>query len=146
MSSLLAKIQVHPGKEAEFEDVMSYMYRQTHGSEEGVLRYEYWRGHEPGFYYCLLSFRDAATFWRHQASDHHEGEMQRFGECIADLDLEVIDPVQQASPLPPTRAAVLADNEPAAVQEQARRFPITEASWWRTMRDTLTQSARDSAL
>jgi quinol monooxygenase YgiN len=72
MSSLLAKIQIHSGKEAEFEDVMAYMYRQTHGSEEGVLRYEYWRGREPGFYYCLLSFRDAVTFWRHQASDHHD--------------------------------------------------------------------------
>ena len=89
MSTLLAKIQIHPGKEAEFEDVMAYMYRQTHDTEEGVLRYEYWRGREEGFYYCLLSFADAETFWRHQASDHHEGEMERFAACIADLDLEL---------------------------------------------------------
>ena len=41
---LLAKIQTNPGTEAEFEDVMQYMYRQTHDTEEGVLRYEYWRG------------------------------------------------------------------------------------------------------
>lgn len=135
MSSLLAKIQVYPGKEAEFEDVMAYMYRQTHGSEQGVVRYEYWRGREPGFYYCLLSFCDAVTFWRHQASDHHEGEMERFGECIADLDLEVIDPVQQASPLPPTEAGLLPDDEPDAVREQAQRFPVALASWWLALRD-----------
>jgi quinol monooxygenase YgiN len=130
MSSLLAKIQVHPGKEAEFEDVMAYMYRQTHSLEAGVLRYEYWRGQTPGFYYCLLSFSDALAFWRHQASDHHEGEMQRFGECIAALDLETIDPVQQASPLPPTLSAETPAGETSAVREQAARFPIIAADWW----------------
>ena len=62
MSSLLAKVQIYPGKEAEFEDVVAYMYRQTHGAEKGVLRYEYWRGREPGFYYSLLSFRNAMTY------------------------------------------------------------------------------------
>jgi quinol monooxygenase YgiN len=134
MSSLLAKIQIHPGKEAEFEDVMAFMYRQTHDTEEGVLRYEYWRGREPGFYYCLLSFRDAVTFWRHQASDHHEGEMQRFAACIAELDLETIDPVQQASPLPATEEGVIAPNESAVLQEQATLYPIAIADWWKSLR------------
>ena len=134
MSSLLAKIQIHPGKEAEFEDVMAYMYRQTHDTEEGVLRYEYWRGREPGFYYCLLSFRDALTFWKHQASDHHEGEMQRFAACIAELDLETIDPVQQASPLPTTDEGVVSTQETDAVREQAALYPIAVASWWQSLR------------
>lgn len=134
MSSLLAKIRIHTGKEAVFEDVMAYMYDSTHNTEEGVLRYEYWRGTEPGFYYCLLSFCDATAFWRHQASDHHEGEMQRFAECIADLDLEVIDPVQRASPLPPTCAGALAEGESEAVREQAGLYPITEAGWWQALR------------
>jgi quinol monooxygenase YgiN len=134
MSSLLAKIQIHPGKESQFEDVMAYMYRQTHDTEEGVLRYEYWRGREPGFYYCLLSFRDAVTFWRHQASDHHEGEMQRFAECIAALDLETIDPVQQASPLPATCAGELSTAEPDVVREQAELYPIELAAWWQPLR------------
>lgn len=135
MSSLLAKIQIHPGKEAEFEDVMAYMYERTHSAEEGVLRYEYWRGREPGFYYCLLSFRDAATFWRHQASDHHEGQMHRFTECIAALDLEIIDPVQRASPLPPTLDASVPQDATPVEQEQARRFPIATADWWRALRN-----------
>ena len=135
MSTLLAKIRIHAGQEAEFEDVMAYMYSETHGKEAGVLRYEYWRGREPGFYYCLLSFRDAASFWRHQASDHHEGEMARFAKCIAELDLEVIDPVQQASPLPPTCEQQLPPGESAVVVEQAQRFPITAEAWWQALRD-----------
>ena len=134
MSSLLAKIQIHPGKEQEFEDVMAYMYRQTHETEEGVLRYEYWRGREPGFYYCLLSFRDALTFWRHQASDHHEGEMERFAACIAALDLETIDPVRGASPLPATIAGEDVPTESEFVQEMAKLYPIALAKWWKPLR------------
>ena len=33
MSTILANIQIHPGKEAQFEEVMAYMYKQTHGHE-----------------------------------------------------------------------------------------------------------------
>ena len=135
MSTLLAKIRIHPGKEADFEKVMAYMYEETHGNEQGVLRYEYWRGREAGFYYCLLSFADSISFWRHQASDHHEGQMQQFQACIADLDLEVVDPVQGASPLPPTTAGELPAAESAAVREQAANFPISEAGWWQALRN-----------
>lgn len=134
MSTLLAKIRVHPGKEAVFEDVMAYMYAQTHGTEQGVLRYEYWRGREPGFYYCLLSFLDNVSFWKHQASDHHEGEMQRFTECIAELDLEVVDPVQGAAPLPATRDEGCPGDQPDAVREQARNFPVAVQQWWGRLR------------
>lgn len=134
MASLLAKIQIHAGKEAEFESVMAYMYEQTHGSEEGVLRYEYWRGREPGFYYCLLAFSDSVAFWRHQASDHHEGEMERFAACIADLDLEVLDAVQGASPLPETEEVVCPQSESEFVRQQAEVFPVTLVAWWKALR------------
>ncbi len=134
MSTLLAKIRVHPGKETSFEDLMATMYAQTHGTEKGVLRYEYWRGREPGFYYCLLSFLDNVTFWRHQASEHHEGEMQRFKDCIAELDLEIVDPVQGAAPLPPTNDDGCPAGEPEAVRAQARNFPVALQQWWERFR------------
>jgi len=137
MASLLAKIQIHPDKVAEFEDLMVFMYRETHGTETGVLRYEYWRGREPGFYYCLLVFTDSVAFWRHQASDHHEGEMARFGACIASLDLEVLDAVEGASPLPATQEEVCPDSEPDLVRQQAEVFPVPLASWWLALRDPL---------
>ena len=134
MSNILAHIQIHPGKEAEFEQIMAYMYRETHDHEEGVLRYEYWRGREPGFYYCLLSFDDNLAFWRHQASDHHEGQMARFAECIKDLDLETVDPVPTASPLPATREQAVPADASEAVKEQAAMFPLTLADWWLALR------------
>lgn len=137
MSTLLAKIQIHPGKEAQFESVMAYMYEQTHGTETSVLRYEYWRGQQANFYYCLLSFTDNVAFWRHQASDHHEGEMERFIACIENLELEVVDPVQQASALPATESGEVPADESAEVQEQAKQFPINEAAWWGAVRQTL---------
>lgn len=140
MSTFLAKIKIHPGKEAEFESVMEFMYRETHGTEKTVLRYEYWRGRTPGSYYCLLSFPSAVDFWRHQASDHHEGEMQRFAECIAELDLETVDPVQGASPLPSTEVGVLVEGTPLAVCEQAEQFPVEVAQWWLAHRDGASTS------
>lgn len=142
MSSFLAKIQVHPDKEAEFESVMEYMYRETHSTEQAVLRYEYWRGHKPGFYYCLLSFASPTDFWQHQASNHHEGQMQRFIACIAELDLETIDPVQNASPLPATEEGVLEADAPQPVCEQAELFPVTLAQWWLAHRDQASISLR----
>lgn len=138
MSTLLAKIQIHPGKEADFEQLMAYMYSQTHETERDVLRYEYWRGRQAGMYYCLLSFTDNTAFWRHQASDHHEGEMQQFQDCIAELDLEIVDPVQRASPLPPTRAGEIAAEEPDTVRQQAQQFPIEEAPWWQSVRQAFS--------
>lgn len=134
MSNILAHIQIHPGKEAQFEEVMAYMYRETHDNEQGVLRYEYWRGREPGKYYCLLSFDDNLTFWRHQASDHHEGQMARFAECIQELDLETVDPVAAASPLPATRDQEVPEDEPESVKIQAAEFPIALANWWLALR------------
>jgi len=134
MCTLLAKIQVHPGKESLFEEVMAYMYNQTHTTEDNVLRYEYWRGREPGFYYCLLAFPDAPAFWQHQASDHHEGEMQRFAECIADLDLEIVDPVPGSAPLPATDEATLPADASATLREQAATYPIALEQWWRALR------------
>lgn len=113
-----------------FESVMAFMYQQTHSTESAVLRYEYWRGQKTGLYYCLLSFPSAEAFWAHQASDHHEGEMERFSECIAELDLEPVDPVALASPLPATETA---EPDPAwadEIQQQAAQFPVQLASWW----------------
>jgi hypothetical protein len=106
------------------------------------LRYEYWRGREPGFYYCLLSFVDSLSFWRHQASDHHEGEMLRFQACIAALDLEIVDPVAGASPLPTTLEEAVPDSETEAVKNQAVTFPVALASWWLGLRTSAVDSPR----
>ncbi len=134
MATILAKIQINPGKEALFEEVMALMYKQTHDTEPDTLRYEYWRGRDTGFYYCLLSFTDNLAFWQHQASDHHEGEAARFQECIASIDLEVVDPVSGSSPLPPASDAAVPADAPDLVRQQAEIFPLPMAAWWAALR------------
>ena len=47
MATILAHLEVHPGKEAEWEAIMADMVRQTFEQEEQVLRYEYFKGQEP---------------------------------------------------------------------------------------------------
>ena len=66
MASLLAHIKIQPGKEQKWEAIMHDMVSQTFASEEGVVRYEYWKGQEPNAYYCLLSFKDKWAFYHHQ--------------------------------------------------------------------------------
>ena len=68
MATILAHLEVHPGKEAEWEAIMAEMVRQTFEQEEQVIRYEYFKGQETLHYYCLLSFEDKWAFYLHQAS------------------------------------------------------------------------------
>ena len=48
MATLLAHIRVKKGREAEFEAIAAELYRETRANEGDILRYEYWRGGEPG--------------------------------------------------------------------------------------------------
>ncbi len=48
MATILAHLEVYPGKEAEWEAIMADMVRQTFEQEEQVLRYEYFKGLPPG--------------------------------------------------------------------------------------------------
>ena len=61
--------------------------------------------------------------------------MARFTDCIADIDLEVLDAVQGASPLPATQAAICPATESALVRQQAEVFPVPLADWWMALRD-----------
>ena len=62
MVTLLAHIKVVPGAEARFEEIAAEMYTRSHADEADVRRYEYWRGDQPGTYYCLESFPDLDGF------------------------------------------------------------------------------------
>ena len=92
MATILAHLEIKPGKEAEWEAIMSDMVRQTFEQEERVLRYEYFKAQKPLHYYCLLSFEDKWAFYLHQASDYHEGH--DFEAVLAHFELEYLDPVK----------------------------------------------------
>jgi quinol monooxygenase YgiN len=129
MATLLAHIRIKPGKEEKWEAIMHDMVAQTFGTEEGVLRYEYWKGQEPLSYYCLLSFRDKWAFYHHQMSDHHEGH--DFADVLAGIRLEYVSPVEGAGGgLPPTLDPALPDDASAAMKTAQERFPLDIPEWW----------------
>lgn len=130
MTTILAHLKLRPGMEQRFEEIGRDMVAQTTGKEPGCLRYEYWRGAEPLHYYVLLAFRDARAFYEHQASDWHEGYTPDFRECYETIRLEVLDPVQGASPLPPTAAQEMPADAPEAVKRHADTYRIARQSWW----------------
>ena len=134
MATILAHISVRPGAEADFEAISRDLYAESHASEEGLLRYEYWRGAEAGTYYTLLSFRDFASFIAHQTSEHHEAASPKLGAVLTGLRLEWLDPVEGASPLPRTAPQDLSHVAHELTLLYAERFAARIAPWWATVR------------
>ena len=130
MATLLAHIQVKPGKEDEFEAFAAELYGETHRNESGCIRYEYWRGAEACFYYSLLSFDDFHAFLRHQVSDHHETAAPRIQDICLSVKLEWIDPVGAASPLPPTRMQGLTKDADSKTERYHELFAAVMQDWW----------------
>jgi quinol monooxygenase YgiN len=137
VATILAHIQLHPGREGEFEALVSELYRDTL-REAGKRHYEYWRSASPGLYYCLLAFDDFHAFLVHQTSAHHEAASPKLGELISKMRLEWVDPVQGASGLPPTEQQPL----PAGADELTARyhalFKPSLQDWWQPLRTRTT--------
>ncbi len=132
MATFFAHIKIFDGKEAEFERVAREIWHNTHTLEEGVLRYEYFRGQEPGHYYCLLSFRDFKTFMIHQTSDHHEAP--DFGSLLESNRLEWLDPVDGASDLPPTNPQDLGPDASDLAKRYSQDHGVVMQDWWLKLR------------
>ena len=128
MTTILAHLEIKPGKEAKWEAIMADMVRQTFAKEEKVIRYEYFKGQKPLQYYCLLSFEDKWAFYLHQASDYHEGH--DFEDVLAGFELEYIDPVAGACELPKTKDLPLPEDASTVQRNTAAMFPILIPGWW----------------
>lgn len=132
MPTLLTHILVKPHAQERWEEILRDMVRHTHAEEPGCLRYEYWRGQEPGRYYAFLSFGDVEAFYAHQASEYHDHYLDDFADMFSDMRLEWIDPVTDGgSGLPRTLSAVLNDDAPTKLRAQLALYPILVAQWWR---------------
>jgi quinol monooxygenase YgiN len=136
VATFLAHIQIHPGREAEFERLARDIWTATHASEPQMLRYEYWRGAEPGSYYTLASFDSYSGFIAHQVSDHHVGPTSALRDVIADLRLEWLDPVAGASDhtLVPTEMAERSAEASDLAKRYAQRQPAEVQAWWTSLR------------
>ena len=129
MTTLLAHIRIKPGKEAKWEAIMHDMVAQTFATEDDIVRYEYWKGREENFYYCLLSFTDKWAFYTHQMSDHHEGH--DFADVLAGIRLEYVGPVEGAGGgLSRTEDPPLPEDASDAQRTAQERFPLAIPAWW----------------
>ncbi len=120
--------------EASFEANSRELYAASHANEPGLLRYEYWRGHEPRTYYTLLAFKDHAAFLTHQASDHHRLLTADLGEMVEDVQLEFVDPIDGASPLPAADTTTVIETSSPLIEHYAARYPATIEPWWDAQR------------
>lgn len=134
MASILAHIHIHPGKEAVFEEITHRLHADTHAKEADCLRYEYWRGAQPGQYYCFLCFTDYPAFMVHQTSDHHEGDAATLRDVIKDIRLEWVDPVISGQAFPVTRDVSIAADANALTKDYAAMFPLEIQDWWLGLR------------
>lgn len=132
MATFLAKIKIFEGKESAFEETARMMFRETHANEPACRRYEYWRGAEPRTYYCLESFDDYNGFLVHQSSDHHEAP--DFGSMLESIELEWIDPIQEASDLVATDTADLPADASELMKQYAENMPVVMQNWWLALR------------
>ena len=132
MATILAHIKIFAGKEQEFENIIRPLYEASHRIENKLRRYEYWRGTEPGHYYCLLSFDDFVGFMEHQSSDHHESP--DFPALLENIRLEWLDPVAGASDLTPTEPQDLPADANDLMKEYAKHYSVEVQDWWRSLR------------
>lgn len=132
MATILAHIKIFAGKEQEFEKIIRPLYEASHRLEPKLRRYEYWRGTEPGQYYCLLSFDDFVGFMEHQSSDHHEAP--DFPALLENIQLEWLDPVAGASDLVATEPQELPADANDLMREYAKNYSVQVQDWWKKLR------------
>jgi len=131
MATFLAKILIREGKEAAFEETARMMWEATHANEPSCRRYEYWRGAQPRFYYCMESFTDYVSFMEHQMSDHHEAP--DFGSMIEQIELEWVDPIQGAAHLAPTVHQGLPADASDFMRQKAKGHEMVVQEWWKAL-------------
>ncbi|MEC9392168.1 MAG: hypothetical protein VYB67_03870 [Pseudomonadota bacterium] len=135
MSTLLAHIKIVEGNEEKFEEISRELYEKTHDNEDSVIHYEYWRGREKGSYYTLLAYPSYLDFLiTHQISEHHESAAGNYGDIIADLDLEWLDPVDGASKLGSTETQEVPDDAPELAKQYDKDHAVVMQDWWQALR------------
>lgn len=128
MATLLAKIKIRAGGEAQWESAIATLVEKTLASEPNAIRYEYWKAQAPNTWYALLAFADKNAFFAHQDADYHRDG--GYGDLVEDIELEFVDPVATASPLPRTVNTPLPDDAPPNITEWEELSPVVQADWW----------------
>ena len=93
MTAFIARLEVKPGMEAEFERLQQELSKLTHEHEPDTFVYDVIRHREkPGTYVVYARFKDEAAFEYHQTTDFHERLVPPIVECLAKpFDIEFLD-------------------------------------------------------
>jgi hypothetical protein len=135
VTTLLAHVVVNPGYEGVFEDLGRMLYQQTHANEARCDRYEYWRGEDDRHYYVLLSFDSFDGFITHQVAEYHDGAGPDLKDCFESFRLEFVDPIADASPLPPCEtSAPVPEGASDLWAHYVRNHAADTPGWWATRR------------
>ena len=135
MATILAHIQIKPGKEGRFEELQGSLWRTTHATEPRTTRYEFFRGEKEGAYYGLLSFEDFQAFLVHQSSDAHEDFGAEFAGIVQDIRIEWIDAVAGANALAPNAPQDAPAGASDLQRQYAKSYAIRMADWWNALRN-----------
>ena len=93
MTTFIAKLEVKPGREAEFERLQQELSKLTHEHEPDTFVYDVVRHKDkPGVYVVYARFKDEAAFQLHQATPFHERLVPPILDCVdGAMDLQFYD-------------------------------------------------------
>ncbi len=81
-TTMLWRLDVAKGREAEFEALVSGLVRDVHANEPGqIFEYRKTRGERPQ-YILFLSFFDEEAFARYSAAPYHTGVSPAIIACL----------------------------------------------------------------
>jgi quinol monooxygenase YgiN len=76
------KIKVKPGREAEFESILTALVVASNANEPGIRFYQGFRSGAPGEYFMLESFTDLPALKAHTESEHFLAHRTKLGDCF----------------------------------------------------------------
>tara|TARA_B100000212_G_scaffold328430_1_gene292689 strand:+ start:97 stop:513 length:417 start_codon:yes stop_codon:yes gene_type:complete len=136
MSSLLAHIKIVDGQEQKFEELSKELYKQSHLKEDCIIRYEYYRGRERNSYYTLLVYPTYLDFLlKHQISEHHEEAGAQYDGVIESIDLEWLDPIDDAAPVGVTKMEPIPEDSSDLAKEYGESHAAEVQDWWLKLRN-----------
>ena len=97
---------------------------------------EYYRGREKNSYYTLLVYPTYLDFLlKHQISDHHEEAGAQYDGVIESIDLEWLDPIDDAAPVGITKMEEIPSDASDLAKEYGESHAAEVQDWWLKLRN-----------
>lgn len=83
MIGVVAKLQVTPGMEDEFETHAKALVEQVNANEPDCVQYELFKSKSGGEYVFLEKYKDKAALIAHGQTDYFLAAQPKLGPCLA---------------------------------------------------------------